>query len=81
MRFMTASAVGALSFLAAAATANAAPPAPRPVPDHAGIIRVAQGCGFGWHRNHWGDCIPNRFRMYRSRPDTVIEEWDEYDEY
>lgn len=45
--------------------------------NQANIIQVAESCGFGWHRNYWDYCVPNRFM--RHRPEYVIEEWDEYD--
>jgi hypothetical protein len=73
--------IGALGLSVAAASAHAAPiVSDVSAPQHANIIRVAEGCGFGWHRNYWDDCVPNRFRAYRHRPDYIIEEWDEYDE-
>jgi hypothetical protein len=69
--------IGALGLVVAAASASAAPAVPGlSANHHANIIKVAQGCGFGWHRNFWGDCVPNRFGPFRPRPGYVIEEWD-----
>ena len=74
--------IGALGLIVAAASANAAPTVPGPAASHqSNIIQVAGGCGFGWHPNYWGDCVPNRFMRHRPRADYVIEEWDEYDYY
>jgi hypothetical protein len=81
MRLVALSLLGAVGAITAAATATAAPSVPPVAPGQSAIMQVAGGCGFGWHRNSWGDCVPNGFRMYRHRPDTVIEEWDEYEEY
>jgi hypothetical protein len=75
--------VGCLIAAAMAVSANAAPLAPSaagvPQPN---LIPVAEGCGPGWHRNHWGDCIPHRVvRIYRHPRDTIVDEWVEEDEY
>jgi hypothetical protein len=73
--------IGGLGLVIASASANAAPAAAdlsRLQPSN--IIQVADGCGFGWRANYWGDCVPNRFfRPRHHRPDYVIEEWDEYE--
>lgn len=29
------------------------------------VVRVAGGCGLGWHRGPWGGCRPNRYGYYR----------------
>ena len=76
--------VGSLILAAAALSANAAPLAPGPTgASRANLIPVAEGCGPGWHRNYWGDCIPYRaVRVYRHYPrDYVIDEWMEEVEY
>jgi hypothetical protein len=40
-----------------AAPANGSPIAK--AADHASYVTdVAGGCGHGWHRNHWGRCVP-----------------------
>ncbi|WP_370880064.1 GCG_CRPN prefix-to-repeats domain-containing protein [Labrys monachus] len=31
------------------------------------VIKVAGGCGPGWHPNPWGRCVPNR-RVYGHAP-------------
>ncbi|WP_371832867.1 GCG_CRPN prefix-to-repeats domain-containing protein [Mesorhizobium koreense] len=31
------------------------------------VINVSEGCGRGWHRNRWGDCVRNR-EVYRACP-------------
>lgn len=84
MRLAGLTIVSAAIFAATAASAGASPLAPDPVGAQAAkLIPVAEGCGFGWHRNYWGACIPNRVvRIYRHPRDEVIEEeWDEYDDY
>jgi hypothetical protein len=74
--------VGALILAAAAGSANAAPLAPNlPAPQQPNLIPVAQGCGPGWHRNYWGDCIPYHVTVYRHPRDYVVDEWvEEYDD-
>ncbi|MGE5269634.1 MAG: GCG_CRPN prefix-to-repeats domain-containing protein [Thiohalocapsa sp.] len=53
---------GALALAASAASAAPiAAPAPAQQPN---IINVAYGCGWGFHPNRWGRCLPNR-RHYR----------------
>jgi len=38
------------------------PVAPVPSPDNKqGIIQVWGGCGWGFHPNRWGHCVPNRW--------------------
>jgi hypothetical protein len=29
------------------------------------VVRVAGGCGLGWHRGPWGGCRPNYYGYYR----------------
>ncbi len=50
-----------------AAGAQAAPlsPAPLGATDDAPVVRVAGGCGPGFHPNPWGICRPN---LYGPRP-------------
>ena len=81
MRLAGLTVAGALGVAIAAAAAQAAPALPNAADHQSNIIPVAQGCGYGWHRNYFGDCVPNRLPIYRHRPDYVIEEWDEYDSY
>jgi len=59
--------VGALT-LVIAASANAAPIVPAPA-DQQNIIAVAGGCGWGFHPNRWGRCMPNRYGYHRAYPD------------
>ena len=69
MRLATAL-IGALGLLAAAASANAAPP----VPDlykTSNIIQVADGCGPGLHATPWGRCVPNRTGFNRDFPNRM----------
>ena len=55
--------------LVLSATANAAPAAPRAaMPEAAGIVRVAGGCGLGFHRTRRGFCVPSRYGYYRPYP-------------
>lgn len=39
-------------------------PAPPTIGDES-VIRVAGGCGLGWHRGPWGGCRPNHYGAYR----------------
>ena len=73
--------VGSLLLAATAVSANGAPLAPNlPGAQQPNLIPVAQGCGPGWHRNHWGACVPNPVvRIYRHPRDYVIEEWEDYE--
>lgn len=68
MRNAIAAAAIAVAAMAAGPAAQAftlpAPPAAQAdaVPD---VVRVAGGCGLGWHRGPWGGCRPNRYGYYR----------------
>lgn len=59
--FGTAVVAGAL---VAVSTAQAFPAAPQPQASAANVIKVANGCGVGWHRDPWGVCRPNGY-VYR----------------
>ena len=50
--------------------ASAAPVAARPRDDQAGVILVSGGCGFAFHRDPFGVCVPNR-RTYVEGPPIV----------
>ena len=52
------------------APAQAAPFAAPAAPD-ANIVKVADGCGRGWHRNPWGRCVPNRYYREFRRPPAI----------
>jgi hypothetical protein len=70
MRTLAMALIGALGAAAAALPANAAPLAPAPAaPEASNIIEIAGGCGRAFHRNRWGNCVPNRrytyYRPYR----------------
>ena len=58
---------GALALGVSAVSANAAPT----IPDlgvragSANIVEAAFGCGHGFHANHWGRCVPNRWSYNR----------------
>ena len=60
MKFALTLALGAGLLFAGAASAAIAPPVPA---GHTQIIQVRDGCGRGWHRNHRGECRPNRDRF------------------
>jgi hypothetical protein len=47
--------------------AQAFPVAPD-VSHSSNVIRVAGGCGIGWHRGPWGGCRPNYYYAGRSYP-------------
>jgi hypothetical protein len=40
-------------------SAQAMPLAPAATPPNADVIRVAGGCGAGWHRGPYGGCLRN----------------------
>ncbi len=65
MRFAALSLVGAVCLAASALAANAAPAAPSPAnrPGHH-VIQAAAACGWGFQRNRWHRCIPNRYGYY-----------------
>ena len=69
MRIAALSLVGAACLAASALAANAAPTVVSPA-GHPGssIVRVAGGCGWGFHPNRWHRCVPNRYGYYRARP-------------
>jgi hypothetical protein len=60
MRIAAITAAGALGLAASAIAANAAPAVPGPA-DQQNIIQIAGGCGWGFHPNRWGRCVPNRY--------------------
>src|ERR1700730_1659213 len=69
MRLAALALVGVLGLLGAAASARAAPAIPNLGPQQdPNIIRVWGGCGWGFHPNPWGGCVPNRYGYYRYRP-------------
>ena len=60
--------VGILGLASIAASANATPVAPNLTgPQDANIVQAAWGCGWGFHPNRWGYCVPNRYGYYRPR--------------
>jgi hypothetical protein len=66
MRLAAVTLLAALGLSASALSAKAAPIAPLPVaPQASAIVEVAGGCGRAFHRNRWGDCVPNRHGYYR----------------
>jgi len=54
--------------------ANAMPLAPADSPPNASIIRVAGGCGPGFHRGPYERCVPNRAAVIVERPAVVVVE-------
>jgi len=50
--------------LVAGSTAQAFPLA-QLAPAQGDVVRVAGGCGLGWHRGPWGGCRPNYYGYYR----------------
>jgi hypothetical protein len=61
--------VGALGLAASAVPANAAPPVPNlDAQQTSNIVPAAAGCGWNFHPNRWGRCVPNRYGYDRSRP-------------
>ncbi len=58
--YLIAAAAGLMSF---ALSAQAMPVAKPGVTDEQ-VIRVAGGCGPGWHPNYYGRCVPNYYGAY-----------------
>jgi hypothetical protein len=58
---------GALALGASAVSASAAPAVPDlgVAPGSANVVEAAWGCGRGFHPNHWGRCVPNRWSYNR----------------
>src|ERR1051325_800720 len=74
MRIAAVALVGAIGLAVSAAAANAAPAAPaNAAPQASNIIQIAQGCGWGGHRNRWGHCRSNHYR-----PDAYRPHWRGY---
>ncbi|QRG08239.1 hypothetical protein EZH22_07990 [Xanthobacter dioxanivorans] len=51
-----------LGFVGLGTGAALAVPAPQVPADVAAVEKVAQGCGWGFHRGPWGGCRPNYYR-------------------
>lgn len=49
----------ALLFGTVAGSAQALPPAPIDPQQDSNVIRIAGGCGPGWHRGPYGGCLRN----------------------
>src|SRR5262249_49095342 len=64
MRVRAIAVVGALGYAAAVVSASAAPSIPSQQTASPNIIRIAGGCGSGWHPTHSGRCVPNRSHYY-----------------
>jgi len=66
MRVAALTLAAAIGLTAAAVSANAAPAIPHPTaPQASNIVLAAGGCGWGFHRNYRGFCVPNRRPYYR----------------
>ena len=58
--------IAGLAVGSAGMSAQATPVAPVLDPDSKpGIVQVWGGCGWGFHPNRWGHCVPNRWGYYR----------------
>jgi hypothetical protein len=69
MRIAALTLAGALGLaVVSVGSANAAPAVPGPVTQASNIDLVAGGCGWRFHPNRWGRCVPNRYGYYRPRP-------------
>jgi hypothetical protein len=69
MRIAALSLVGAVCLAASTVAANAAPVAPSPAGQPgSNIVQVAGGCGWNFHPNRWGRCVPNHYGYDRVRP-------------
>ena len=61
--------VGILALAGIAASANAAPLAPNlAARQDTNVVQAAWGCGWGFHPNRWGHCVPNRWGYYGYHP-------------
>jgi len=68
MRIAALALMGALGLAVSAASASAAPAAQSlGTPQASNIIEVAGGCGWGFHPNRWGRCVPNGYSHWRER--------------
>ena len=68
MRITALTLIGALGLPASMSAANAAPVVRGPViPQASNIVQAAGGCGWHFHPNRWGHCVPNRYGYY-TRP-------------
>jgi hypothetical protein len=65
MRVTALSLIAAVALTLSAASANAALTVPVPMRQQANIVQVAGGCGWGFHPNRWGHCVPNHYGYYR----------------
>ena len=69
MRIAALTLFGALGLaIVSAGSANAAPAVPGRVTQASNVVLVAGGCGWRFHPNRWGRCVPNRYGYYRPRP-------------
>ena len=66
MRARVLALIAGLAAGSAAMSAQATPVAPVLRPDSkSGIVQAWGGCGWGFHPNRWGHCVPNRWGYYR----------------
>jgi hypothetical protein len=66
MRIATLTLLGAIGLAASSVPARAAPTGPVPViPQASNAVQVAGVCGWAFHRNRWGQCVPNRRGYHR----------------
>jgi hypothetical protein len=61
--------LGTIALGSIMAPANAAPIIPNSSSQtNPSIVQVWGGCGWGFHPNPWGRCVPNRWGYSRYRP-------------
>jgi opacity protein-like surface antigen len=65
MRKLLVAAALAASAMAAVPAAQAFTVAAPAAPADENVVRVAGGCGLGWHRGPWGGCRANGYGYYR----------------
>jgi hypothetical protein len=51
--------MAAVAVIAGVTASAQAMPVAAPGSDSSQTVRVAGGCGRGWHPNSWGRCVPN----------------------
>ena len=68
-RLTSLAAVGAIALGCMTTATTAAPIIPHSSSQTApNIVHVWGGCGWGFHPNPWGRCVPNRWGYHRYRP-------------
>ena len=71
--------VGTIALGSTMPAASAAPIIPNSLSQtNPSIVHVWGGCGWGFHPNPWGRCVPNRWGYYRYRLYYGYPYWRSY---